>query len=59
MDVAVREGGGTVRGSIDEEQEDAASEAFPPHTGRMGRFGQIVSQARLIWLAGRGGTERL
>ena len=23
---------------------------------RMGRFGQIVSQARLIWLAGRGGA---
>ena len=40
------------RGMITQARIDADLE--PAGFVRMGRFGQIVSQARLIWLAGRG-----
>ena len=33
-----------------------SASVMEPIIMRMGRFGQIVSQARLIWLAGRGGA---
>ena len=35
-----------------------SASVMEPIIMRMGRFGQIVSQARLIWLAGRGGAVK-